>query len=275
MDIKQLETIICEEISRRLKELEGPRNSAPSNLKPPVVIISEAFGEMRPPGTEIIESLSRDFPCRVLLPGCRDEPPSFLKGLQRWDSGADLASPDFRETAIGCVLIFAPSLAILSALALGFARDPALSLILKSLLSGVPVFCFPDMPILVPGEALSGQTLIAGRQAAGILALYEQYRRVLEKWGIVWTGEGRLYDSVHQALERADEGGTAPSRAAGPNSRRPVITGDDVREHILGGRSELTIPDNAIVTDIAREICDREGLRLIPQRRAGEKKPMV
>lgn len=59
----------------------------------------------------------------------------------------------------------------------------------------------------------------------------------------------------------------------GRRGGRPVISADDVRAVHREGNFRLVIPENAIVTPLAREEADRRGVELVQNDRASRANP--
>lgn len=56
---------------------------------------------------------------------------------------------------------------------------------------------------------------------------------------------------------------------------RPVVSADDVRAIHRDGRFQLLVPENAIVTPLAREEADRHGIELVSKANTSSPTPPV
>lgn len=54
---------------------------------------------------------------------------------------------------------------------------------------------------------------------------------------------------------------------------RPVVSADDVRAVHRDGSFQLIVPENAIITPLAREEADRHGIELIDRAKSSPKPP--
>ena len=101
--------------------------------------------------------------------------------------------------------------------------------------------------------------------ATHISGLFKSYLRTLEQWGVRFVECEKLAEETQQALfpeTPPPKPISATERAPG---RRQVITRDDLWELKRQGITEMHVPENAIITDVAREYAHDNSINIITE----------
>jgi len=174
-------------------------------------------------------------------------------------------------TRLKLVILFHPSLSLLAQMVLGLTQDFSSRILLHALLTGIPVFAIGDeslfhiinTPLLTPKTSLppiSETSLI--RLHSSLKSMIHQYSKTLEEWGMEWIEPDHLFSAIETILERRKSpSGECPAKTQ-TEYKRLVITEEDIQNRIKMGGNEWMIPDNAIVTDLALELAQKNGLIL-------------
>jgi len=272
-DPQKIEILIYEEIERYLKNLETGNGPPPFDSKPSILLMLS-----HPPDENLIaktglKTIIKRFPCAF----SRLEP--FSAPLPSPFSSLPEILPKERDSSLSenlknlkLVILFHPSLSIMAQMVLGLTPDFSSCVLLQALLTGIPVFAIQEHPIsqIVQTPLWTQKTPLSPQSETCLLRLHSslkslirQYSKTLEEWGMVWIEPDRLFSSIQKLLEGMEQSPRESPSKTKTEAERLVITQEDVIDRVKKGDKQWLIPENAIVTDLAREIAAKQGLILI------------
>lgn len=260
LDRKQIEDIIREEILRYLVLPEPASLPKASDL----LIILTNQPDKETVDISGVREVMRRFRCLCICPPyCSNNLSEPFDKAQN-EAGAAAEAGAIWQGA-KAILIFQPSLPFLAGIVTGAGNDAVSMRLMQTLVSGKPVLGIGGKSVIQPfepeGKLSEGSAAAtAARAREGLESLYRQYARTLGGWGVDWVEPEELY----KFIERHMGGAPAPekSSSAPAAKQRLIITGDDVMERIRRGEKDLPLPPDAIITDIAREIAEKHGIKM-------------
>lgn len=172
-------------------------------------------------------------------------------------------SPPHLPENVKAIVLFQPELSFIAKTALGTSNEPDVRFIHYALSSEIPILGIPHDAHASPLNAKIDTNVSSAHDVRAYLqTLYRQYQKTLENWGVAWISPQNLQSALQKIRAENEAFSSGAKRAAAGSRKRLIITREDVEERIKRGEREWLIPPDAIITDIARETANQNGLNI-------------
>lgn len=243
-----IENIIIEEILRCFCELESGISETPRLL-----FIHPAPFNIENLNTASISSMVEKYNSAT-LPANQGFPETDFFGLRQISSTMQNISFARIVDSIQAFILVHPPISFLHRTVEGMGDELPVKILQHALLSRKPVIGLtaPD-PLNLAKEDKKDRTSPDSRIMSHFQAHYDNLSRILSNWGVVWEREENLFSIIRDIMEPSGEDTSTGKNAAIQNSRRMIVTSEDVENRIRSGEISWNLPENAIVTALAFE----------------------
>ena len=261
-DPETIESIVYQEILRVLNQSGTLRETGTSES-------SLCFLFSQPPEEQILrlsamDAVTERYSCFMLKTASLEQISSFSPPGVKQEKIIPGNEPLDKTRA---VILFQPTLSLCACAALGITEDPAILFLIHAMLQSIPVFGIKSQkdPVFSragkPDNPAAANAFAAGLSSS-LESLRQKYEKILEQWGLKWIEPDQLFDSIHGLFDDGAQGNEKPEPSSPAPNERIIVTAEDVENKAGMGQTSWILPENAIVTDVARETAERLGFHL-------------